>query len=117
MLTSHLGATSRQQPKPPSKTAWDPILNGKITKYRIARKRPNQPRPETLGRRLLEIVVYEKRCRIGGMLSLGDLAETSEVGDWKMPDFRMACAYAVSQGWLIDEDDALTLTTAGLAAA
>jgi hypothetical protein len=34
-----------------------------------------------------------------------------------MPDFRMACAYAVSQGWLIVQDDALTLITAGLAAA
>ena len=34
-----------------------------------------------------------------------------------MPDFKAACAYAVSQGWLIVVDDALTLTTAGLAAA
>ena len=33
-----------------------------------------------------------------------------------MPNFKAACAYAVSQGWLIVEDDALTLTTAGLAA-
>jgi hypothetical protein len=49
--------------------------------------------------------------------TLDDLAETSEVGDWKMPDFRMACSYAASQGWLIVEDDVLTLTTAGLAAA
>ena len=47
---------------------------------------------------------------------LDDLAETSEVGDWKMPDFKAACAYAASQGWLIVEDDVLTLTTAGLAA-
>jgi hypothetical protein len=70
-----------------------------------------------LGRRLLEIVVYDKRCRIGTTLTLDDLAETSEIGDWKMPDFRMACTYAVSQGWLIVEDDALTLMTAGLAAA
>jgi hypothetical protein len=29
----------------------------------------------------------------------------------------MACAYAVSQGWLIVSGDVLTLTTAGLAAA
>jgi hypothetical protein len=58
-----------------------------------------------------------KRCRIGGKLTQDDLAETSEIGDWKMPDFRMACLYAVSQGWLIVEDDALTLTTAGLGAA
>ena len=34
-----------------------------------------------------------------------------------MPDFRMACTYAASQGWLIVEDDTLTLTTAGLGAA
>ena len=51
-------------------------------------------------------------------LTLDDLADTSEVGDWKMPNFRMACcSYAASPGWLIVEDDVLTLTTAGLAAA
>jgi hypothetical protein len=55
-------------------------------------------------------------CRIGGTLTLDDLAET-EIGDWKMPDFRLARTYAVSQGWLIVEDDVLTLTAAGLAAA
>jgi hypothetical protein len=71
---------------------------------------------ETIGRRLLEIVVYRKRCRIGGKLTLDDLAETA-IGDWMMPDFRKACAYAASQGWLIVRDDTLTLTTAGLAAA
>ena len=65
----------------------------------------------------MQIVVYGKCCRIGGMLTLDDLAETSEIGDWKMPDFKAACTYAVSQGWLIVEDDTLTLTTAGLAAA
>jgi hypothetical protein len=83
---------------------------------RIARKRPGKQTAETIGRRLLEIVVYGKRCRIGGKLTLDDLAE-SEIGDWKMPDFRIACAYAASQGWLIVQDDALTLTTAGLASA
>jgi hypothetical protein len=70
-----------------------------------------------MGRRLLRIVVYDKRCRIGGTLSLDDLAETSEVGDWTMTDFKLACAYAAQQGWLIVGDDVLTLTTAGLAAA
>ena len=69
-----------------------------------------------MGRRLLEIGVYDKRCRIGGTLTLDELAETSEVGDWKMPDFKLACSYAACQGWLIVEDDTLTLTT-GLAAA
>ena len=34
-----------------------------------------------------------------------------------MPDFRMACSYAVSQGWLIVQADVLTLTAAGLAVA
>ena len=85
-------------------------------RLRIARKRPSKQKPETTGRKLLEIVVYEKACRIGGKLSLDDLAET-EIGDWMMPQFRAACAYAASQGWLIVQDDTLTLTTAGLAAA
>jgi hypothetical protein len=39
------------------------------------------------------------------------------IGDWKMLDFRAACAYAASQGWLIVEDDVLTLSRAGLVAA
>jgi hypothetical protein len=82
---------------------------------RIARKRPLKETPEVLGRRLLNVAVYDKRCRVGGSLTLDDLAET-EVGDWKMPDFRAACAYAASQGWLAVEDDVLTLTTAGLRA-
>jgi hypothetical protein len=72
---------------------------------------------EITARRLLKIVVYDKGCRIGEKLTLDDLAETSEVGDWKMADFRSACSYAASQGWLIVSDDMLTLTTAGLAAA
>ena len=38
------------------------------------------------------------------------------IADWKMSDFKAACAYAASQGWLIVEEDALTLTV-GLAAA
>ena len=85
---------------------------------RNARKRPSkQAAPETIGRRLLEIVVYDKTCRIGATLTLDDLAEASEVGDRKMPDFKAACSYAASQGWLIIQDDTLTLTTAGLGAA
>jgi hypothetical protein len=83
---------------------------------RIARKRPGRQTAETIGRRLLEIVVYDKRCRIGGKLTLDDLAETA-IGDWKMPDFKAACSYAVSQGWLTEKDDTLTLMTAGLASA
>jgi len=84
---------------------------------RIAPKRPDKRTPETIGRRLLEIVVYRKGCRIGGKLSLDELVDTSEVGDWKMPEFKAACAYAASQGWLVVRDNTLTLTTAGLAAA
>jgi hypothetical protein len=48
---------------------------------RIARKRAGEQSPETMGRRLLEIVVYDKRCRIGEKLTPDGLAETSEVGD------------------------------------
>ena len=84
-----------------------------IERHRIARKRPAQQSAETIGRRLPEIVVQDRRDAD----PLDDLAEASEVGDWKMPDFKMACAYAVSQGWLIIRDDVLTLTVAGLAAA
>ena len=83
----------------------------------ISRNRSGRRTTEATGRRLLEVVVYGKCCRIGGTLTLDDLAETSEVGDWKMPDYKLACAYAASQGWLIIQDDGLTLTTAGLAAA
>jgi hypothetical protein len=82
-----------------------------IQRHRIARKHPSKQTPESLGRRVLEIVVYDKCCRIGGKLTLDDLAET-EIGDWSMPDFRAACAYAASQGWLIVQDGAVTLTTA-----
>jgi hypothetical protein len=82
----------------------------------VARKNPRAQTPEKIGRRLLEIIVYEMMCQIGGTLTLDDLAET-EIGDWTMPDFKAACAYAASQGWLIVRDDTLMLTTAGLAAA
>ena len=83
---------------------------------RTALKRQSKLTTATTGRRLLEIVVYDKRCRIGGTVTLDDLAET-EIGDWMMPQFKTACAYAASQGWLIVQDDVLTLTTAGLRAA
>ena len=83
---------------------------------RIARKPVVRQTPEPIARRLLEIAVYDKSCRVGGSLTLDDLAET-EVGDWKMPDFKAACSYAASRGWLIVGDDVVTLTIAGLAAA
>jgi hypothetical protein len=84
---------------------------------RLSRKRPVTLTPELIGRRLLEIIVYDKTCKIGATLALDDLVDTSEVGDWKMPDFKMACTYAASQGWLVIEGDSLILTTAGSAAA
>jgi len=84
---------------------------------RISRKHPKKQTAEEMGRRLLDIVVYGKNCRAGNNLTLDNLAETSEVGDWKMPDFKMACSYAASQGWLIVQDDVLTLTAAGMASA
>jgi len=79
---------------------------------RATRKHPRKQTPQNLGRRLVEIIVYEKSYRIGEKLSLDDIAET-EIGDWKMPHFKVACSYAASQGWLIVKDDVLTLTTAG----
>jgi hypothetical protein len=82
----------------------------------ISRKQPREQAAHALGRRLLEIIVYGQNCRIGAKLTLDNL-EATEVGDWRMPDFRAACGYAASQGWLIVRDDVLTLTTAGLAAA
>jgi hypothetical protein len=88
-----------------------------IKRRRVNRKPPGKQTPELIGRRLLDIIVYGKNCRGGGKLGLDDLAEKSEVGDWKMPDFKMACAYAASQGWLVIEGDTLTLTVAGSAAA
>ena len=52
-----------------------------------------------MGRRCWRFVVHDKRCC--GKLAVGCLAGTSEVGDWQVPDFRLACAYAASQGWLL----------------
>jgi hypothetical protein len=98
------------------------VMGEHVTKQNIDHRRVNTNRPrkqtaEANGRRLLDVIVYGKSCRIGGKVSVDDLVEASEIGDWKMPDFKMACTYAASQGWLIVEDDTLTLTTAGLAAA
>jgi hypothetical protein len=84
--------------------------------HRSRRELPRKQTAKELGRRLLDVIVYEKGYRIGGTLCLDDL-DATDIGDWKMPDYKAACAYAVSQGWLIIERDTLTLTTAGLAAA
>lgn len=87
-----------------------------LERHPTARKPQRKQTAPDLGRRLLDIIVYEKGYRIGGTVCLDDL-DATDVGDWKMPDYKAACAYAVSQGWLIVENDMLTLTTAGLAAA
>lgn len=93
------------------------IAQQNTARGRSSRNGPGKQTAAAIGRKLLDIVVYSKSCRIGDKLGLDELAETSEVGDWKMPDFRLACTYAVSQGWLRIEGETLTLTTAGLAAA
>ena len=93
------------------------IVPHNIAHRRISRGRPRRQAAEAIGRRLLDVMVYDMGCRIGDKVSLDDLAETSDVGDWKMPDFKLACAYAASQGWLVIEGDALVLTVAGSAAA
>ena len=101
---------------PERRSARD-IEHQKIDRPRIARKRRIKRTPQAMGRRLLEIVVYDKACRIGGTLTLDDLAETPRSVTGRCPTSRPPAAYAASQGWLIVQDDALTLTTAGLAAA
>jgi hypothetical protein len=82
-----------------------------------ARDRLNKPTAQAIGRKLLDIVVYTKRCRIGQSLTLDDLVATTDIGDWKMPDYRAGCTYAASQGWLVIEGEILKLTTAGFAVA
>jgi hypothetical protein len=93
------------------------IAEQNINRRSVRRKPPRKQTTEVIGRKLLDVVVYRKHCCIGNKLTLRDLAETSEVGDWKMPDFRIACSYAASQGWLNIDGDTLTLTAAGLASA
>jgi hypothetical protein len=83
----------------------------------VSKQFPSEQTAEKIGRRLLDVIVYVKSGRVGEKLSLGDLIETSEIGDWKMPDFKLARTYAGSHGWLVVQADTLTLTTAGLAAA
>jgi hypothetical protein len=60
--------------------------------------------------------VYDKCYQAGESVRTGEVAETTEIGDWKMPDFKRCCAHAASQGWLVVEGDCLTLTNAGITA-
>ena len=57
---------------------WENISNRSTTPDQL-RQRPDKQRAEVLGRRLSPGVacVYDKCCRIGGTLTLDDLAETS----------------------------------------
>ena len=93
-----------------------------ITQQNIGRRttgtvREERKTAEAIGRKLLDIIVYGKSCRIGAKLNVDDLADTSEIGDWKMPDFKLACSFAAAQGWLVIDGNTLTLTVAGSAAA
>jgi hypothetical protein len=93
-----------------------------ITHQNIGRRptgtvRGDRKAAEAIGRKLLDVIVYGKSSRIGDKLNVDDLAGTSEIGDWKMPDFKLACSYAAAQGWLVIDGDTLTLTVAGSAAA
>jgi hypothetical protein len=72
------------------------IARQSTDQHRTGRNRPSTSSPEALGRRLLDILVYAKGCRIGGTVTLDDLSET-EIGDWTMPQYRTACAYAAAQ--------------------
>ena len=94
-----------------SENAYSNVARRKLAKSADA----GQPE-QALGRRLLEILVYEICCRPGDKVATEQVAD-SEIGDWKMPQYKAGCSYAVSQGWLIVEENGLVLTTAGMAAA
>ena len=107
---------------PVAKAAIIPVGMGEYTPQRIgrrppiARKRRIKRTAETMGRRLLEIVTYDKSCRIGGTLNLDDRRRLRR-SVLEMPVFKTAVSFAVSQGWVIVEDDTLTLRAAGPARA
>ena len=77
--------------------ATSSVMGEHVAQQNIERDRTNRKRPSkqtaaetAIGHKLLEIIVYGRTCRVGGKLSVDDLVESSEVGDWKMPDFKMA---------------------------
>ena len=93
-------------------------MRGNVHHQNNARRQtPKIRSAEAIAPKLLDVIVYDKCCWIGGTLDLDELTETSGIGDWKMSDFETARSYAVAQGWLIIEGNNLRLTTAGLAAA
>jgi hypothetical protein len=69
--------------------AWlvtGPVLTARVRPRRVALLGPDarESTAETIGWRLFALVGYDKHCRSGGALTLNDLAETSEMGDWRM---------------------------------
>jgi hypothetical protein len=90
---------------------------GENVQQRGAKARTEVRPAEPIARKLLDVIVYDKGCRIGDKLTLDDLIQTTGIGDWKMSAFETARTYAVAQGWLVMEGDSMRLTTAGLAAA
>jgi hypothetical protein len=72
---------------------------------------------EPIARKLLDVIVYDKGCHIGDKRTLGDLIETTDIGDWKMSVFETARTDAAAQGWLVVEGASMRLTTAGAPAA
>jgi hypothetical protein len=82
-----------------------------------AKARTEAHTAEPIARKLLDVIVYSKGCRIGDKLTLDDLIETTDIGDWKMSAFETARTYAIAQGRLVIEGDSMRLTTAGSAAA
>jgi hypothetical protein len=90
---------------------------GENIQQRTGKTRTEAHTAETIARKLLDAIVYDKVCRVGDKLTLDDLIETSDIGDWKMSVFETARTYAIAQGWLVIEGDSMRLTTAGSAAA
>ena len=84
---------------------------------RTAKARTKPGTEEPIARKLLDVFVYDKGCRVGDKLTLVDLIETTDVGDWNMAVFETARSYAAAQGWFVIEGDDMRLTTAGAAAA
>jgi hypothetical protein len=90
---------------------------GKIMQQRAAEARTEARAPEAIARRLLNVIVYDRSCRVGDKLTLDNLIETTDIGEWKMSAFEAARTHAVAQGWLVIEGDSMRLTIAGSAAA
>ena len=52
------------------------VAQQNIERDRSNRKRPSKQTAAAIGRKLLEIIVYRKTCRIGDKLSVDDLVES-----------------------------------------